>query len=112
MSFHVVVSRRAKADIREIVTWIRERSAKGAVSWVDALEKSLKQLERTPGSRARAVEADEFKIDLRQQHFKTRRGNTYRIIFVVRETTVHVLTVRGAGQDFLQPDEIDLTEES
>lgn len=72
-----MISRQAKAEIRELVSWIKARSAKGAASWVDALEKSLEQLSLSPSSNAKAAEADECEIELRQRHFKTRRGNIY-----------------------------------
>lgn len=108
MTFQVALSRRAKIDLQEIVSWIKSRSPKGAATWVNALEKNLVQLSISPDSNPRAVEADDFEIDLRQRLFKTRSGNTYRLLFIIRDTEVYVLAIRGAGQDLARPGELDL----
>ncbi len=50
--------------------------------------------------------ADTFEEELRQMLFKTRRGNTYRTLFVIRKFAVHVVAVRGTGQDLVTPDEL------
>ena len=107
MSFRVSLSQRAKRDIREIATWIKRRSSKGALSWLAALEKALGQLKKTAASSGPAPEADDFELDLRQCLFKTRRGNTYRLVFILRDNLVHILAVRGTGQDLLQRDDIE-----
>ena len=86
--------------------WIKERSSKGALSWLDTLEKTLRELQTRAVSCGPATEADDFDVDLRQRLFKTRRGNTYRLVFILREDVVHILAVRGTGQDLLQRGDI------
>ena len=110
MTFRVSISERAKRDIREILAWIGARSSKGAVSWLNALENSLNQLPKTATSCVAAAEADDFGVDMRQRLFKTRRGNTYRLVLLLRDEIVHLLAVRGAGQDLLQQTDIDVPE--
>ena len=95
-------------DQVQIVSWIKSRSPKGANTWVNALERNLEQLSESPDSNPRAVEADDLEIDLRQRLFKTRRGNTYRLLFIMRDTTVYVLAIRGTGQDLAGPGELEL----
>lgn len=110
MNFRVSISQSAKRDIREIVEWIRVRSTKGARSWVEALEKTLNQLSTDAATSEPAPEADELGLELQQRLFKTRRGNTYRFVFIIRVDEVHILAVRGTGQDLLQPSDIEFTE--
>lgn len=110
MNFRVSISRRAKCDIREIVEWIRVRSSKGALAWLDALESNLSHISSDAPSSTPAAEADDLGLDLRQRLFKTRRGNSYRLVFIIRKDIVHVLAVRGTGQDLLQWADIEIPE--
>ncbi len=110
MNFRISISQRAKRDIREITAWIKERSSKGALSWLDALEESLEQLQKVAASSGAAPEADDFDVNLRQHLFRTRRGNTYRLVFILRDDVVQVLAVRGTGQDFLQQSDIEFSD--
>ena len=110
MNPQVFITQRAKRDIREIVTWIKARSLKGAKSWLAVLEKTLGQLPKSAASSAAAVESNDFGLDMRQRLFKTRRGNTYRLVFTLHNGIVHILAVRGAGQDLLQQNEIEIPE--
>jgi plasmid stabilization system protein ParE len=110
MSLRVLISRRAERDIREIRDWIKDRSPIGARSWLNALERALGRLPGVAASSSAAAEAEDLGIDLRQRLFKTRSGHRYRLVFVVRGETIHILAVRGAGQDLLQPGEIEVPE--
>jgi hypothetical protein len=55
-------------------------------------------------------ESEQIGIKLKQQSFKTRRGLPYRLVFSIHEDTVEVVAIRGSGQDWLRPDEIDIAE--
>ncbi len=48
--------------------------------------------------------------NLQQQSFKTRHGLPYRLVFTIHEDIVEVVAIRGSGQDWLRPDEIDIAE--
>jgi plasmid stabilization system protein ParE len=110
MSHEVRISRRAERDLRVIQSWLQDRSRIGALRWLDALQAALDQLSDTATSGPLAPEADDLGLDLRQRLFQTRRGHSYRLVYVVREQTVHVLAIRGAGQDFLSADDLELPE--
>ena len=110
MSFRVQFSNRAKRDVREIASWIKSRSSKGAISWLNALEMSVTELSKNAMSSTPAPEVEDVGIDLRQRLFKTRRGNTYRLVFIIREKDIQVLTVRGTGQDLLTQSDLDISE--
>ena len=51
-------------------------------------------------------EDEDHEEEIRHILFKTRRGKTYRAIFIIRTDTVFVLHVRGPGQDLIAPDEL------
>jgi len=101
-------SQRAKRDIHEIQAWIKSRSVKGAATWLAALEKCISHLSEFAASSAAAPEADDLGIHLLQRMFKTRRGNSYRLLFIICAETVHILALRGMGQDLLHDGDIDI----
>lgn len=107
MKHRVVVLRRAENDVREIVSWISERSRAGAKRWHEAYQTALSRLTDHPTSYSIAEEADDIpKHELRQFIFKTRRGLPYRGVFIVVNNEVRVLRIRGPGQAPLTPDEL------
>lgn len=78
--------------------WLAQRWPAGALRWLDALDGPCRQIAEWAESFALAPEAGQCAEPLRQALFKTRRGNTYRALFVVRGSVVHVVSVRGGGQ--------------
>lgn len=98
MAFTVRVLRRAAADADAIYQWIAKRSSAGAMNWYQAFLNALIALERDADSCAVAPEAKRLRIDLRQRLFKTSRGRSYRMLFVIAGRQVGVLRVRGPGQ--------------
>lgn len=107
MSFRVLVTARAERDFWIWHDYIHQRSAAGAKRWVQAFDKALLALEKNP-SRGVAPESEGYDEPIREKLFKTRRGLTYRLLFVVRDETVFVIHVRGPGQDTMRDDEIEL----
>jgi plasmid stabilization system protein ParE len=108
MTYRVSVSEPAERDADVIYAWLNQRSPQGAGRWWKAFLAALEKLQEHAGGLALAPEADHFDEPLRQVLFKTRRGRTYRAMFVIRGRIVHVLRVRGAGQDRVGRDEIEL----
>lgn len=83
MKFQVRVLRRAVRDQHEIVAWIAQCSRSGAQAWITAYERMLHRLSEHADTLALAIENDEFDEELREALFKTRRGLTYRAVFVI-----------------------------
>ncbi|HPM79435.1 MAG TPA: type II toxin-antitoxin system RelE/ParE family toxin [Candidatus Anammoximicrobium sp.] len=108
MTYRVAVSEPAERDADRIYVWLRRRSPEGAVRWWQAFLGALERLKEHASGLALAPEADHFDEPLRQVLFKTRRGRTYRALFVIRGRVVHVLRVRGAGQDRVSRGEVEL----
>lgn len=98
MSYTLKILRRAATDVNQIHDWIAERSPGGAARWYAAFRHAATGLLLDPSSHALAAETEEFDFDIRERFFKTRRGNTYRILFTVVENEVRILRIRGPGQ--------------
>lgn len=106
MSYTVTITGPAQDDIRGVVAYIAERSPAGARSWRNALDGCLVRVRTRPESAGMAPESGQFQEAIRQAIFKTRSGRPYRIVFVIRGESVHVLRVRCPGQDLLGPGDI------
>lgn len=107
MKFHVRTLRRANSDCDRILTYIAERSRAGAVAWARAYDAALVRLEQAADALPLAAEDDHVDFEVREVLFKTRRGGIYRALFTIRGDEVLVLHVRGPGQDFLSPEELE-----
>jgi plasmid stabilization system protein ParE len=110
VSRQVRFTRRAERDIRRIQTWLAARSRVGALRWLDALHAALDRLRDDAQSGPRAPEAEEVGVELRQRVFQTRRGHPYRLVYLLKEQTIHVLAVRGAGQGWVTAAELELSD--
>ncbi|MEX0700633.1 MAG: type II toxin-antitoxin system RelE/ParE family toxin [Planctomycetales bacterium] len=106
MSFRVVFSARAERDAEEIRRWIASRSPEGAGKWVDALNGALARLESSADTCGLAPEDEGFDDAIQEVLFKTRRGNTYRVLFTMAGDVVRVLAIRGTGQNLLGSNEL------
>lgn len=107
MSFRVETTARAERDRQKCYDYIFERSPQGAAKWADAYEGTLESIELSP-HRGFAPENNFYDDEVRQTLFKTRLGSTYRVIFIIRGETIYILHVRGAGQDVMAREDIEL----
>lgn len=87
MSYTVLITDAAAADLAEAFAYIHERSPLNAERWIRAIYRQIHALEAFPGY-GRARESDLLGVELRQKTFKS-----HRIIFSVDEgkklVTVH-----------------------
>jgi len=98
MSFLVHELPKAQTDKRSIFEWIRERSPDGAAAWLNAYDRAVEQLADRADSYGEAHENPDLLLNVRQILFKTRRGRVYRALFLIENSNVYVLRVRGPGQ--------------
>jgi len=108
MTFHVRISGRAECDVDTIFDWLAQRSKDGAIRWYEAYFSSLRLLPSLAPGSAKAPEAEQFGIDLRQIFFKTRKGRTYRSLIVFEGNVIHLVGVRGPGQNVAKIEDLDL----
>jgi plasmid stabilization system protein ParE len=109
MSFTVIILPQAEREFQEFYDWIAARSRDGAATWAKAFLralKSLESLESNPYGCSLAPESEDWPEEIRQLVFKTRRGNRYRALLVVRQSRVYVLHLRASGQDVMTADQI------
>ena len=109
MPYRVRPLPRAQTDVDAILDWmIHERqSRQGAAAWLNAYDEATDRLTKDPESHAFAPERDQLSRDVRQFLFKTRRGRTYRGLFIIKDDEVLILRVRGPGQPPLRDDELE-----
>lgn len=103
MKFSVRLLTRANADVQSIVSYIAERSPRGARHWNDAFESAIVRLEDAPMSCGLAPENEFFHFELREIPFRTKYGKPFRMVFRVIGTEVIVFRVRGHGQADVNP---------
>ena len=104
--FRIRSSRRADREVLTILEWLQSKSPVGAARWLDAFEAIQSRIVSDPHSFELADESDLFDEPVKQALFRTPRGNTYRALFVVRDTTVTVVSVRGPGQPPVRPEDL------
>ena len=108
MRFETILMPRASREVDAILDWLRKRSLRGAENWNRRFLQVLEHLEEFADGCGLAPEEELHPEPIRHYLFKTRRGKMYRALFVFRGNVAYILSVRGPGQDILQPDEIEL----
>jgi plasmid stabilization system protein ParE len=106
MTYRVEPTAQAEADIDRIFAWLSERSHEGARRWYESFWESAERLETFPLSCGLAPENDEFDYEVRHTLFGTKKGRTYRALFVITGDVVRILCVRGPGERLVKPNDI------
>jgi toxin ParE1/3/4 len=104
MTFRVIITARAEAQLNAATDWIAERSPQAALSWYNAFVRKLKSLGQNPLRCERARESSQFAYEVWQLLFGRRRN--YRALFTVRERMVVVIAIRHAAQRDISPDDL------
>lgn len=110
MTFRVIITDPAEDDAGAIYLWLQRRSPRGAVNWWTAFLYAVDSLRRNAQSYGLAPESSDHPEDIREFTFSTQHGNTYRLVFILRDDIVYILRVRGTGQSLLSHVEIKLPE--
>jgi plasmid stabilization system protein ParE len=98
MTYRFVILRRAERDFHKIVQWLTKRSPVGAENWRFAFTERLAEIVKDPFRHSKVAEAAMLPFGVREALFSTPLGNTYRVVFLVEQTEVRVLRIRGPGQ--------------
>ena len=100
MTFKVIVYQQAHdAILRNATWWAINRSVREADAWKDAIYAQLHQLARMPKQHALARENDEFDFELRQQRLGIGKRPSYRALFRIEDSVVHVIDFLAMQQD-------------
>jgi plasmid stabilization system protein ParE len=108
MTYNIILQPGAESDVEQIIGYLANRSLQGAAAWRNAWNNLLVDLRSRPESFGLAPESSHYEDDVRHALFKTRRGRTYRALFLIADHTVHIIHVRGPGQDLMSPDDLQL----
>lgn len=111
-NYRIRIQPRAVADLDFIIGWIYDKSPRGAAALLAAFEKAQIGLKRSPEAYSIAPESEVLGVELRQAFFKTRKGNTYRMIVKLNPDEVQILRIRGPGQPPLTPSELNPSQKS
>ena len=107
MTFEVIIYQQAHVAIERNATWWAvNRSMEEAEAWTDAIYEQLQRLRKMPEQHGFAHENDEFSFELRQQLLGIGKRPTYRALFTIKDSTVHVLDFLAAEQDDVRPGDL------
>ena len=98
MTFTVRELPAANRDKRHIFEWLFQRSPQGAAAWLDAYDQMIERRTAAADSYPAAHENQDLDLEVKQVHFKTKRGRIYRAVFHVDGRDVFILRVRDPGQ--------------
>jgi plasmid stabilization system protein ParE len=100
--FRVELSGEAQANIQEIAEYIRQHGPADPRRWLDGLDQKLAALKDFASWCALAPEDDFTEETIRQSLY-----GPFRILFIIRDDVVHVITVRHGARQFLSANDID-----
>lgn len=100
MSYRVIVEEPARIEMTEAALWIAQHAPEHAVRWYADLEKAIESLKNFPARCSLAPENKHFEEELRHLLF-----GKYRIIFAIRDESVHVLHIRHSSRNPLTSEE-------
>lgn len=104
MTYAVLITPTALAEVQEAYEWLAEQSPPAAERWRAALLDAVQSLETLPTRCSLAPESEWLGREIRQLLHGKRRG-VYRILFEIRRKTVYVLRVRHGARELL--DDVD-----
>ncbi|HWE39138.1 MAG TPA: type II toxin-antitoxin system RelE/ParE family toxin [Isosphaeraceae bacterium] len=103
MTYRVVIEPTAERGIREAVRWIAQNASPAvAARWHNGLVKKANTLKAHPRRCPFAAESDKFPEEIRELLYG-KRHHRYRVLFTIREETVHILYVHHGARDELEP---------
>jgi len=105
MTFHVIVTENAKANLRYYYQRAAENAPLTAGRWLNRFEDALKTLATHPERCSLAPESDAVDAEIRQLIFG-KRASAYRALFAISADQVQVLHIRRAAMDVASPDEL------
>ncbi|MCA9142146.1 MAG: type II toxin-antitoxin system RelE/ParE family toxin [Planctomycetaceae bacterium] len=108
--YTVILTEPADSDVDDILQWLEDRSLQGAKSWLNSYQHAIQSLSKSANSFGLAPESADHREDIREFTFSTRHGNTYRLVFILRDDIAYILRVRGTGQSLLSANEIQFPE--
>jgi len=98
MTHSVIVTRRAKDDLRHYFAVAAEHAPEAALRWLDRFEESLQTLSTNP-TRCPLAPENHLIYQSVYQYFYGKRAARYRVLFTSDEDRVLVLHIRRGTMD-------------
>jgi len=105
MTYRVVVTENARANLRQYFERAAEAAPQTAIRWLDRFYAALQTLSERPERCPLASENDAVDEIVRQFNFGRRIG-TYRVLFTIENNEVRVLHIRRAAMGDAGPKEL------
>jgi plasmid stabilization system protein ParE len=106
MEFQVKLTRSAEQQIESIYLWLKEGNPEYADQWFRGVMNAIATLQDKPRRGSLIKENHSTSEEIRQLLYGKSRAK-YRIIFAIREDTVHILYVRHSAQSSISFDPLD-----
>lgn len=103
--YHVIVQKRALADLQEADDYAARQAPTAAAQWLDRFQSSLKSLRHNPERCSLAHESPRSPRELREFLFG-RRPNVFRVVFTIDGDAVRILRIRRSARRFLSQTDI------
>jgi plasmid stabilization system protein ParE len=97
MEFQVKLTRSAEQQIESIYLWLKEGKPEYADQWFRGVMNAIATLQDKPRRGSLIKENHSTSEEIRQLLYGKSRAK-YRIIFAIREDTVHIIYVRHSAQ--------------
>jgi plasmid stabilization system protein ParE len=107
VTYHVEPTETAIREAAEAYEWLRARTELHAPEWLAGLEDAIQSLTERPARCPLAPEAEETGEEIRQLLYGS-RAHAYRILYVVRGRTAHVLHIRHGARRHMSRREIEM----
>ncbi|SRR6266851_290271 len=105
MTYRVILTPEAEADLRTIDLYIRSYAPRAARDWIRRARQSIKTLSHHPERCPLAPESASFGEPIRELLFGIGNRSTYRFLFIVVEKSVYILHIRHGSMLPLNPEE-------
>ena len=105
MTYHVIVTPEAEADLRTAYRYIRREAPRAARDWIRRARQKARSLARHPERCSIALESTSFDEPIRELFFGSGNRGTYRFLFVLLDQSVYILHVRHGSMLPLSGDE-------
>lgn len=105
MSYRVVITAHAKANLRSYYLHAAQQAPVTAARWLSRFEAALATLATNPHRCGIAPESDAVDGEIRQFLFG-RRSSVFRVLFTISDDEVRVLHIRRAVMDTASPEEL------
>jgi plasmid stabilization system protein ParE len=102
----VIITPDAESDLRKAASYIRRDNPSAARAWLKEARQRIKTLALYPERCHLAPESTSFSEPIRVLLYGHRNRGTYRILFVVLDTSVFVLHIRHGAMQPLEPDDL------